>query len=152
MTDVREQILTRLSAVAGLAAAAVDVSDSVTVGRNKTQLSDSARPAIIVMDGSEQTEDGYGRGRPSTTPIIVTMRPEVWVFAGALPEDIGELMSAFRATIIKKVLTDPDLLNMSKDGDLRYEGCTTRFTSGARIEGDLGVMFALRYVLRPTEL
>jgi hypothetical protein len=146
MTDQREAILERLAVVCS------EIEGVTTAARNKLQVADVARPALIVLDGNEDVEDGYGKGKPSVSPLVVTMRPEVWLFAGGIPEDIGAAVSAFRALIISAVLTDSQLLALCKDSDIRYSGCMTNFTAGQRIEADLALVFVLRYVLRPNEL
>jgi hypothetical protein len=146
MTDVRESILGALVTVCE------GIDGVVTVERNKLQVSDISRPAIIVLDGGERTEMGFGGGKPSVAPLVVSMSPSVTVFVGGVPEAVSPAVAAFRAAIISAVLSDSSLLALCKDGDIRYEGCATGFTAGQRIEADLSLDFTIRYVLRPNDL
>ena len=60
MPDIREDILARLVAIAA------EVPGVVIAGRNRVALSETARPAIIVLDADEAAEEEEPRGRPGT--------------------------------------------------------------------------------------
>jgi hypothetical protein len=51
------------------------------------------------------------------------------------------------------VLTDATLLGLAgPNGFIRYAGCATALAAGRSLEGEMSLAFAIRYVLRPTDL
>lgn len=147
MPDRREDILARLVAIAAA------VPGVVTAGRNRVALSETARPAIVVLDADEAAEEDEPRGRPGHAPQLVTMTPELFVLAGAPAAEIGPELNAFRRRIVRRVLTDPALLALAgPNGSVRYAGCATALAAGRSLEGEMSLAFAIRYVLRPTDL
>ena len=147
MPDTREDILARLVAIAAA------VPGVVTAGRNRVALSETARPAIIVLDADEAAEEDEPRGRPANAPQLVVMTPEFFVLLGAPAAEIGAELNAFRRRIVRRVLTDPALLGLAgPNGLIRYAGCATALAAGRSLEGEMSLAFAIRYVLRPQQL
>jgi hypothetical protein len=147
MPDVREEILARLVAIAA------EVPGVVLAGRNRVALSETARPAIIVLDADEAAEEDETRGRPAASPQLVVMTPELFVLAGRPAAEIGAELNAFRRRIIRRVLTDVTLLGLAgPNGFVRYAGSATALAAGRSLEGEMSLSFAIRYVLRPMEL
>lgn len=145
--DTREAILERLEAI-GLQFAAAE-----HVFRNQIDIPEKARPAWVVLDGDEDTEDGaWGKGRPANGPLIVSMRPELFIMLDAGSEKVGPALSAFRRRVIKTILTDSTLVDLALHGDIRYEGMVTGFAVGRSIEAEAGFSFSFRYLLRPDRL
>lgn len=147
MADKREQLLSRLLVVAqglpGIAGAF----------RNKDEISDKARPAIVILDSDEAADDADPPNRPSRSPRRVAMTPEIYLLLGAKPENVGTEINAFRARFIKAVLGDAELLAIvGTNGDIRYEGCATSLARGRNMEGEMGISFSFTYVLRPEDL
>ena len=147
MTDRREMILSRLLEIArgidGIAAAF----------RNKDEISEKQRPAIVILDADEAADDADPSQRPSRSPRRVAMTPEVYIMLGARPEDIGTAINSLRARLVKAVLGDSALLSiLGSNGEARYEGCATALARGRTMEGEMGVSFSFTYVLRPDEL
>ena len=147
MTDRREMILARLLVIArscpGIAAAF----------RNKDEISEKQRPAIVILDADEVADDADPGLRPVRSPRRIGMTPEIYILLGARPEDIGTAINALRATFVKTVLADPDLQAIvGTSGDIRYEGCATGLARGRNMEGEMGISFTFAYVLRPDEL
>ena len=135
MADKREQILSRLLAVAqgipGIAGAF----------RNKDEISD------------ETADDADPVNRPTRAPRRIAMTPEIYLLLGAKPENVGTEINALRATFIKSVLTDAGLLLIvGTNGDIRYEGCATSLARGRNMEGEMGISFSFAYTLRPEDL
>ncbi len=147
MLDLREEILARLVAIAA------EVPGVVLAGRNRVALSETARPAIVVLDADEAAEDEERAGRPAASPQLVVMTPELFVLAGRPAAEIGAELNAFRRRIIRRVLTDAPLLGLAgSNGFVRYAGCATALAAGRSLEGEMSLSFAIRYVLRPMEL
>ena len=147
MTDRREMILTRLLEIA------VGVDGIVAAFRNKDEISERQRPAIVILDADEAADDADPNSRPSRAPRRVAMTPEIYILLGAKPEDLGTAINTLRARFVKAVLGDAQLrLIVGSNGDLRYEGCATALARGRSMEGEMGVSFSFTYVLRPEEL
>lgn len=149
MADKREQILVRLVEVAD------GVSGVVFAGRNVGNIDDEDRPAIVIMDADEAADDsdptGVSRGTGARRRVALT--PEIYILLGDKPENIGTELNAFRAKLIKAVLTDASLQSIvGSNGGIRYEGCATALSRGRSMEGEMGVSFTFSYVLNPAEL
>ena len=147
MTDRREMILTRLLEIA------VGVEGIVAAFRNRDEISEKQRPAIIILDADEAADDADPSSRPSRAPRRVAMTPEIYILLGAKPEELGSVINALRARFVKSVLGDSQLGSIvGTNGDVRYEGCATALARGRSMEGEMGVSFSFTYVLRPEEL
>lgn len=146
--DKREQILVRLLAVLkGI----VGVAE---VYRNKDEVPEAAKPAIVLLDGNEATDVDPPSNRPPSAAVRLTMTPEVFIFIDSPDhEAIGTSINDWRAKIIWAVLHDAQLLALvGTNGKLRYVGCETATARGRRIEGQLLLKFEPVYVLRPQDL
>jgi hypothetical protein len=147
MIDRREMILARLLEIArgvdGIAAAF----------RNRDEIGEKQRPAIVILDADEAADDADPGLRPARSPRRVAMTPEIYIMLGAKPEHIGTSINTLRARLIKAILADAELsLITGSNGDIRYEGCATALARGRTMEGEMGVSFSFAYVLRPDEL
>jgi len=147
MTDRRELILARLLEIAkgidGIAAAF----------RNRDEISEKQRPAIVILDADEAADDADPASRSTRAPRRVAMTPEIYILLGAKPEELGTAINILRALLVKAVLTDAALLAiLGSNGEARYEGCATALARGRSMEGEMGVSFSFTYVLRPEEL
>lgn len=146
--DKREAILARL----------VDVAASLpavgTVTRNSDEISEHKRPAIAVFDSDESADEAAERqDHPGRAPNLVEMMPEVLILLGAPPEAVGSALNALRATLVKAVLTDSQLISLTgANGRVRYAGCSTHLGHGRSMEGSMSVQFTFAYVLRPEQL
>ena len=147
MADRREMILTRLLEIA------VGVEGIVAAFRNRDEISEKQRPAIIILDADDAADDADPSSRPSRAPRRVAMTPEIYILLGAKSEDLGTAINTLRARLVKAILMDPSLLTiLGSSGDARYEGCATALARGRSMEGEMGVSFSFTYVLRPEEL
>ena len=147
MTDRREMILTRLLEIA------VGVDGIVAAFRNKDEISEKQRPAIVILDADEAADDADPGSRPARSPRRVAMTPEIYILLGAKPEELGSVINALRARFVKSVLGDSQLGSIvGTNGDIRYEGCATALARGRSMEGEMGVSFSFTYVLRPEEI
>ena len=92
MTDKREAILQRLTEIAA------GLPGIVTAARNQDEISEHARPAIVVFDADETADErAVQRGHAGAAPNIVEMTPEVMILLGALPERVGSALNELRA-------------------------------------------------------
>ena len=147
MPDTREEILARLVAIG------TQVPGIATAGRNRIGLSETARPAIVVLDADEAAEEEERASRPAHAPQIVVMMPELFVLAGKPAAEIGAELNAFRRRIVRRVLTDGLLLGLAgPNGFVRYAGCAPALAAGRSMEGEMSLSFAIRYVLRSVEM
>ena len=146
--DKREAILARLVEVAG------DLAGIKTAIRNQDEVSERARPAIVVFDADETADERAGeRGHSGRAPNIIEMSPEALILLGGTPERVGSDLNAMRAIFVKAVLLDPQLGTLvGANGYVRYVGCSTHLGHGRSMEGSMGVHFAFGYVLRPDQL
>lgn len=162
MTDRRDLLLERVYAILqGLAGQQIGtgpVVQAANIVRNRGEMPTDKRPAIILMDADETSnKEAFGRGRPGSTPLLVEVRPEIYVcLEGRKPQNlsVGEDLNAFRIAILKLVLFDSQLATIigSPTGEIRYEGCLTDLARGRNEDGELGMMIAFRYPFIPTEL
>jgi hypothetical protein len=145
--DRREMILSRLLEIAG------STQGIVAALRNKDEISEKQRPAIVILDADEAADDADPGSRPARSPRRVAMTPEIYILLGAKPEELGSVIYALRARFVKSVLGDSQLGSIvGTNGDIRYEGCATALARGRSMEGEMGVSFSFTYVLRPEEL
>ena len=146
--DTREAILNRLVEVGK------DLAGIKTAKRNELDIQESDRPAFVVLDADESTDDSsFNRGRPARAPVIVGMTPECYLLIEEVDgANIGTTINDYRRRLIKAVLTDASLVALCKDGDIRFEGFATGLASGRSMEGEAGISFSFHYVLRPDKL
>lgn len=143
--DPREALLT------AIATALAGIPGVETFKRNDPEIAEAARPAILMMDGDETTqEQGFGRGRPANGAIIMQALPEIYVMIGDNPETVGAGLNAIRAKIIYAMLNTPAIAALCKDADIRYEGSQSALALGRSMEGEMGLNFTFIYVLRPS--
>jgi hypothetical protein len=147
MTDRRELILVRLLEIAK------GVEGIAGAFRNRDEISEKQRPAIVILDADEAADDADPASRSARSPRRVAMTPEIYILLGAKPEDLGSTINTLRARFVKAVLSDTQLISIvGTNGDIRYEGCATALARGRSMEGEMGVSFSFTYVLRPEEL
>jgi len=144
----REDILVRLmeilEAVQGYSA----------VARNRGDMDQNRRPALVLLDGDETSNlNGSGRGRVKMSPAIVTMRPQVFILLKTTRpqnEDVGTDLNTRRGVIISAIADDAALITLlGPNGGIAYEGCETDLKSGGSLEGQMRLDFALTTTLNP---
>jgi hypothetical protein len=154
--DRRERILTRvwdlLKTIPGMA----------THVRNRGELPEELRPALVLLDADESVELTHtqARGQLRTPPMIVVMRPQIFItLKDREPknEGIGEELNRVRRLVLPillPTLTGDDTLKtlVGANGFIRYEGLLTDMATGRSMRGELQFLFAFGYVLRLDEL
>lgn len=152
MTDInrREIILSRLEAVLA------DIPGIKEVFRNRIDIPEAKRPAIVILDADEsatQLTDGRGRS-VAFAPLLCEMTPEIYIMgASAAPDgNVGSVLNDLRIAVIKAITSDQTLIETTKDSDITYLGFATGLASGRSIEGEAGISFQFRYLVYPTKL
>lgn len=147
MTDIREEILERLKEIAE------ELEGIKRVERDFIAISEDELPAVIILEGDEEADEGDPVGRPTTSPRRVTMTPEIRIMVRNNSADIGPQLSAFRAALIKAIAADAALKALVINGvGIRYRGLATALARGRTMDADMGLVFGLTYVLKPDEL
>lgn len=156
MADVREQILARMLEIFTGLEAVVDGSSAsfATIARNRSELMEAARPALILLDGDERVPDEMTpRGKGFNAPRPVIMVPEVSIILGGRePQNInlGEDLNAMRVSVIKALVNDATLLDLvGTNGDLQYGGAVTDLGWNRSLEGVMVLSFTIAYWLKP---
>lgn len=145
--DSREAILARLLVIAA------GVDGVTNAYRNRDDIAETSRPAIVILDADEAADDSDPGRRPAAAPRRVAMTPEIYILLGATPANVGTSINLLRARFVKAVMTDAPLIAMTLDGvGIRYEGCATGLARGRSMEGEMGVSFTFTYVMRPDTL
>jgi hypothetical protein len=154
MIDKREAILARLVEIA----AAID--GVRTADRNVPKLDDSPLPAIVVLDGEEEADDGdymsSGKSvaRNPLVPRRVHMTPHLLVALGEKPEQLGPVANTLRARIYTAVVNDADLKLLVLNGTgIKYDGLSKpRDESGRLVLSQFYLRFTFTYILNPADL
>ena len=147
MNDIREKILVRLLAVVG------SIEGVRTALRNSIGISDTARPAIIILDADEIANSDDPKSRPANAPRIITMTPEIYIMFGAAAENVGTEINLLRARLISAILTDEELINLTaEDKGIRYVGSLNALSLGRSMEGQMAVSFDFEYYLKIADL
>lgn len=148
MVDKRELILERLQAVVGT------VSGIRTSIRNEMSFDETQLPAVSVLEGDEDFDDrDAASGRPPMRPYIVTMRPHVLIRADEDAVKVGTTLNTIRAAAIRAVLSDSELLALTKDGvGIRPAGMESTLHPARSMVGATALSFAITYVLNPSDL
>lgn len=146
--DPREAILARLLIVAG------GIDTSLSAIRNESDPAAANLPAVILFDGEETARDGDPAHRtPATTLRHVDMTPEVQFRLKAKDAEVGTKLNLYRAELIKAVLNDQTLLDLTVNKrSIRYQGSMTATERGRSMEGGIGVAFTFTYLLDPNAL
>ncbi|TPI13867.1 hypothetical protein [Mesorhizobium sp. B4-1-1] len=145
--DTREAILVRLVAIA-------EGIDGIRyVYRNNMRPSEANLPAILVLDGDEAGNENDPNNRGSRGPRRMTMTPQMLIVLPETAEDVGTVLNAYRAKLIKAVATDTGLaaLTTNRIGPWLHS-TQTSLAWGRSMLGEMGVAFAIPYYLDPAAL
>jgi hypothetical protein len=153
LTDRREAILARLLTILS------SVSGIASAKRNRGQIDESVRPALVLLDADEEPEHqetSFRHGRPATSPLMMAMSPEIYLLLpNAEPddEDRGLDLNTWRVLVLKAILTDTTLSGLlGRNGEARYMGCLTDYATGRAMDGTMRFNFTFTYVFNPNEL
>lgn len=150
MVDVREDILARLVEVVG------SIPGMRSVHRNNVDITEDQLPAVCVFDADEDIGGALDLAHPPNSPMAVHMTPEI-VIAEKTSGQVGSELTALRRELIKRVLTDIELIQIVNagrggNGAIRYLGCQTDVGWMRSLHGALRAQFVFKYWLKPNEL
>jgi hypothetical protein len=147
--DRREAILSRIFAL-------LDSVSGIPAYRNRGNVLVDKRPALVLLDGIEDARDDLrGRGRPSHTPNVIIMRPEIYIALRPQldNEGVGEELNALRGAILKLILTDATLAGLhTRNGEIFYNGCLTDLAQNEPMDGLMSLLLLIAYPFMPEEL
>lgn len=148
MTDQREAILSRLVEVCG------EVEGINAAGRNTLDVSAMARPAVIVLDGSEQVATAAlsdYRAPTVTKRQIMQLVPQIIIaLRGNTGAEGGTLLTLFRNRVLSAILNDAELqASVTSNGGIRYTGCVVPppDAEGREFRIDLNLTFTYTFDL-----
>lgn len=144
--DKREAILARLTAVcAGL-------PGIVSAARNVLDVPSLARPAFVVQDGSEELQDSPISNNRSGVGRF-ELNAQCWLLIRGGANDVGPLMSLFRARLLNAITNDSTLRNLTGTvGGIRYDGCTVSEPTPETKEPRMDLNFTFVYTLAMSDL
>lgn len=147
MIDRREQLLARLVVVAKKVG-------GVSVFRNRDAIPENERPAICILDASEEASSkAIDIGLRNKGVNIVTLMPEIYILATSESETIGNSINSIRMKLYKAFHQDAEILTIcGTNGRVDYLGCETQFAQGRKMNGDMSVKFSFSYPMLQSEL
>lgn len=146
--DVREAILERLVAIAKM------VDGINQAKRNDPPTSDTALPAISILDADEEAPETDPAARePDNAPRRVTLLPEIHIMVAQPAKDAGKVLNGYRAALVKAIFQDDALraLLINKRG-VAYLGASTAFGAGRQMTGTMSLQLGFTYLLKPDDL
>lgn len=144
--DVREAILARL----------VEIAEGIEgvnrVVRNDYSVSDK-EVTLMVLDADEKADEDDPVGRGPLAPRRMTMTPQILIALPKAANEVGPTLNGFRALIIQAVATDTTLTALTTNGrGARLHSSQTSLAWGRSMLGEMGIAFAIPYLLRPDRL
>jgi hypothetical protein len=153
MVDVREDILARLLEVVAT------IPNMRSVHRNNIDLIEAELPAVIVLDGDEESDGANDVSmKQPHRPYNVQMTPGIVVQVQDDNVVLGSIVTTFRRELIKRVLTDTELneqivkTGRFGNGAIRYLGCQTDVGWTRTGFAALTAQFLFKYALKPDDL
>lgn len=149
MSDIRESILARLH----------DLAKTVVSDAQRMDFSAdlTTQPNLVLVDGEENLIDADPFAHSSLAPVKVQMEPHFALLV-LTSENAGPALSAIRANLIKAVLSDEQLSDLtalqsgSRKIGARFMGSETGVQMGEGLVAFMTLRFALIYHLKPTDL
>lgn len=149
--DKREAILSQLVTICG------GVEGVNAVDRNRLDVSEMLRPAVIVLDGTERLAL---RQPPSTASATVSQKqymdlaPQIIIaLRGNSGGEAGSLASLFRNRVLTAVLNDTTLrTSVTANGGIRYDGCVVPPPDAEAREYRIDLNLVFTYVFSLSEL
>jgi hypothetical protein len=152
--DRREEMLARLFVICQSFDPAVVPLRRIY--RNRTNISGKSGPAIVLMDGTEETPFELSARRAGVVAKLsaLTMLPRIQLFDSGSSEEIGTKLNALRLQMIVRVQDDAQLVEIggTSYGMVQYLGCEPEFDTGEKAEGRIDIKFAITYPLIGSEI
>lgn len=149
MADRREEILARSFIIIQTKVTGLKKSF-----RNNIEHSESDLPLMVLLDGDEKAESPDmmdNRGPKVARSMIMT--PQFMIIVSQSLADVGSLLNEFRGKLIHEMTHDDELTALTKNSiGVRVITTQTNFAWGRSMTGEMGVGFAIPYMLQPTGL
>lgn len=144
--DVREAILARLVVIAeGIEGVDRVVRNDYAPNEKQT--------TVMVLDADEAADEDDPVGRGPLAPRRMTMTPQMLIAMAKGSGQIGSSLNAIRAALIYAVATDAPLITLTLNGrGARLHSTQTSLAWGRSMLGEMGVAFAIPYLLKPGDL
>lgn len=151
MTDQREAILSRLVTVCS-GVEGVNAAD-----RNQLDVSEMARPAVIVLDGTETlvtAQPTSGRVATVSEKQRMELHPQIIIaLRGNSGGEAGSLLTLYRNRVLAAILNDTALRNsVTTNGSIRYEGCVVPPPDAEAREYRIDLNLVFTYVFSLSDL
>jgi hypothetical protein len=151
MTDQREAILSRLVTVCG-AVAGINAVD-----RNRLDVSDMLRPAVIVLDGTETLLSAQPTSSFQATVSEkqrMELHPQIIVAVrGNGGGEAGSLLTLYRNRVVAAILNDTALRSsVTPNGGMRYEGCVVPAPDAEAREYRIDLNLVFTYIFSLADL
>lgn len=156
MFDRREAILAQLEVILG--SLSTTVAPFAAVFRNRADLKETARPAVVLLDNAETVVHLYNSQRgTSLVPMLVELKPQIWVVLKVRDKEksneYGPELSAYRLTILSALFNDAVLSGLIEmNGKIEYRGFDSDMAIHATMQGQTLMSFGITYILRPEDL
>ena len=156
MYDRREAILAQLEVILGSLPA--DVAPFAAVYRNRGELKETLRPAVVLLDGTETTVKDFPSNRGGRmAPHLIELRPQVFAVMKKRELDkvseYGPELSSYRMAILRALFSDGTLNGLiGTNGRIAYRGALTDMQTGSTLQGELQLNLAITYLLQPGDL
>jgi hypothetical protein len=142
MTDQREVILARLAVVCAA------VTGVASVVRNATDVDKLQRPAVVILDGSEELleADPYARGVVRSEIQRMQLTPVIEVHA----RGDATLLSLYRSRLLLAILNDATLINAVTN--MQYVGASVAPPAAQGREYIIQVSITFTYTFKLSDL
>lgn len=144
--DRRELILERLVTIAG------------TIGvrkvmRNNIRPAETDLPAVVILDADEAADPDDPGGRGPRAPRRMIMTPQVLILLAENARNVGPTLSEYRVAMVRAVAFDDALTALTTNlRGARLLKTETSLAWGRSMLGEMGLSFAIPYVLEPENL
>jgi hypothetical protein len=151
MPDQREAILSRLVTVCG-AVAGINAVD-----RNRLDVSDMLRPAVIVLDGTEtllSAQPTSSAGATVSEKQRMELHPQIFIAVrGNGGGEAGSLLTLYRNRVVSAILNDAALRSsVTPNGGMRYEGCVVPAPDAEAREYRIDINVVFTYIFSLSDL
>ncbi len=155
MYDRREAILAQLEVILG--SLPTTVAPFAAIFRDRADLIATARPAAVLLDGTETTVQHYIPMRGGVAPHLIELKPQIFMVLKVRDKEksneYGPELSAYRITIISALFNDAVLSGLiGTNGKIEYRSSETDMQTGSTMQGQLQMNFGITYLLRPEDL
>ena len=159
MVDQRELVLQRILAVLNTVEGVAEGNNEKSVFRNRGQVPEDKRPAIVLLDGIERKRTvTVGGGRSRMPAVEMDLSPQIFVLlktrSNLTNVNVGEELSEFRVRVLAALFADMELWDLlgGDSGQIEYRGADTDMQTGSNMTGEMQLDIAFTYIFDPDDL